>query len=264
MNVFSPKEIPVLTEQLAEGKIKSHFCKTSVLGFLAGVYIAMGGLLSVLIGYGFPGIAESNPGIQKLLAGATFPVGLILVIIAGAELFTGNNATLISGACNRQYSWLAVLKNWVIVYFSNFVGAIFFVYFFIQLTGVINSEPWHSAITTIAVAKTNMPWHVVFLKGIGANWLVCLAVWLGLSATSTTGKIVGLWWPVMCFVAIGYEHCIANMFYIPLGILQGAPVSWIDFVLKNLIPSTLGNIVGGGFFVGALYWYAYGRKKGLS
>lgn len=262
MNVFSPKEIPALTEQIATEKIKSGFYKTSVLGFLAGAYIAMGGLLSILIGNGFPGIAASNPGLQKLLAGATFPVGLILVVIAGAELFTGNNATLIAGACNRRYSWLAVLRNWTIVYFSNFAGTMFFVYFFIQLTGVVNSDPWHTAAINIAIAKTSHPWHVVFLKGIGANWLVCLAIWQGLSATSTTGKIIGLWWPVMCFVAIGYEHCIANMFYIPLGIMQGAPIEWIDFIQKNLIPATLGNIVGGGFFVGTLYWYTYGRKNG--
>ena len=106
-----------------------------------------------------------------------------------------------------------------------------------------------------------MPWHVVLLKGIGANWLVCLAVWLGMSSRGTAGKILGLWFPVMCFVAIGYEHSVANMFFIPLGMMQGAEVGWGEFIGRNLIPATLGNIAGGAVFVGGLYWYVYGTGK---
>lgn len=261
MSLFLPKELPSLSEKNAINKISYTIMQTLVLGFLAGVYIAMGGLLSLMVGYGFPGLAASNPGIQKFLSGATFPIGLILVVIAGAELFTGNNAVLISGALNKKYKWSAVLKNWGIVYFSNFAGVLFFVYFLIYLTGVTGSDPWHSSIINIAVNKVGLPWYVVFLKGIGANWLVCLAIWLGLSTTSISGKIIGLWWPVMCFATIGYEHCIANMFFVPLGIMEGAPLDWNDFFIKNLIPSTLGNIVGGGFFVGTLYWYVYNRSR---
>lgn len=111
--------------------------------------------------------------------------------------------------------------------------------------GIVDADPWKNAIVQIAQAKVNMSGWVVFLKGIGANWLVCLAVWLGFSAHSTAGKMMGLWFPVMCFVAIGYEHSIANMFFIPLGMLQGAVISWCDFILANLIPATFGNIVGG-------------------
>ena len=106
-----------------------------------------------------------------------------------------------------------------------------------------------------------MPWHVVLLKGIGANWLVCLAVWLGMCSRGAAGKILGLWFPVMCFVAIGYEHSIANMFFIPLGMMQGAEVGWGEFIGRNLIPATLGNVAGGAVFVGGLYWYVYGTGK---
>lgn len=260
MSTTSPAEIVAAAEKTALQKIGFDTRKTVTLGILAGIYIAMGGLLSLLIGYGFPETAQTNPGIQKLLSGCMFPLGLILVVMAGAELFTGNNAVLIPGVLNRKYKWNAVWKNWILVYFSNFAGALFFVYFMVQLTGVADADPWHSAIIKIATAKTSMPWHVVFLKGIGANWLVCLAVWLGMSSQSATGKFIGLWFPVMCFVAIGYEHSIANMFFIPLGMLQGADVSLYDFVIRNLIPATLGNIVGGAFFVGGLYWYAYQKK----
>ena len=130
----------------------------------------------------------------------------------------------------------------------------------VHSTGVVASDPWHSAIKNIAVAKVSMSWITVFLKGIGANWLVCLAVWLGMSSSGTAGKFIGLWFPVMGFVAIGYEHSIANMFFIPLGMLQGADISVYDFLVSNLIPATLGNIIGGALFVGSFYWYAYLKK----
>ena len=153
------------------------------------------------------------------------------------------------------------IKWKVTVIYALFAGALLFAYFLVHLTGVAASEPWNEAIRGIALAKVSMPWHVVLLKGIGANWLVCLAVWLGMCSRGTAGKILGLWFPVMCFVAIGYEHSIANMFFIPLGMMQGAEVGWGEFIGKNLIPATLGNIAGGAVFVGGLYWYVYGTGK---
>jgi len=260
MSVYSPSQIVELAGKVAIDKSRYSIKKTMILSFLAGAYIALGGLLSLVIGGGIPGIAAENPGISKFLYGAAFPVGLILVVLAGAELFTGNNAYFIPAAMNRKLSWWAVLKNWGLVYVGNFVGAMFVVYFLTHLTGVVSKEPWHSSIIQIAELKTSNPFYVTFLKGIGANWLVCLAVWLGLSAKQTSGKILGLWWPVMAFVAFGFEHSIANMFFIPLAIFEGANVTWSMFVFDNLIAATLGNIVGGAFFVGGLYWYVYEKK----
>ena len=251
MSFSTPSEIVAQAERAA---------LTLVAAMLAGIYIAMGGLLSLLIGYGFPEWTAHNSGLQRLLSGCMFPLGLILVVLAGAELFTGNNAVLIPGLMNRKYGWAPVLKNWALVYIGNFIGAIFFVYVMIWGAGIVDADPWKSSIVLIAQAKVSMPWWMVFIKGIGANWLVCLAVWLGFSAHSTAGKMMGLWFPVMCFVAIGYEHSIANMFFIPLGMLQGAAVGWADFLIDNLIPATLGNIVGGALFVGCLYTYLYYRK----
>ncbi len=257
MSVISPSEIIDAAQNAALQKVSFSTRKTIILGILAGIYIAMGGLLSLLIGYGFPDLALYNPGIQRLLSGMMFPLGLILVVFAGAELFTGNNAVLIPGMCSRQYGLWPVLKNWILVYFSNFVGALFFVYVMVYMTGLIDGDPWNSAIQNIASAKVSMSWVTAFIKGIGANWFVCLAVWLGFSCRSAAGKFIGLWFPVMAFVAMGYEHSIANMFFIPLGMLQGADVTICDFIVKNLIPATLGNIVGGALFVGGIYWYAY-------
>jgi len=253
----SPSEIPLQAEALALQKLKKPIRKTLILGFLGGVYISMGGLLAVIISYGFPEWTVSNPGLQKLLMGVMFPVGLILVVFTGAELFTSNNATFIPGVLNKRYGWGKVMKNWSLVWISNFVGALFFAYVIVYLTEIIASDPWLSGIVHIAEAKTSYPWHIVFIKGIAANWLVCLAVWLGLASRTPTGKILGIWFPVMCFVAIGFEHSIANMFFIPSGIFQGADISWFAFIWDNLIPATLGNIIGGSLFVGCAHWYVH-------
>ena len=200
-------------------------------------------------------LSAPAPGLQRLLSGLVFPLGLMLVVFAGAELFTGNNAVLIPGALGRRYGWRKVLLNWMLVYAGNFVGSLFFACFLVKLPGMLSAEAWRSAAVGIAEAKVSMPWLTVFLRGVGANWLVCLAVWLGLSANDVAGRLLGLFFPIMCFVAIGYEHSVANMFFIPLGMMHGASVTVSDFLLANLVPATLGNIAGGAVFVGGIYWY---------
>ena len=254
MPINNPKEVLALVEKSAADKISLSVRKVLILAFLAGAYISMGGLFSIVIGYGFPSMAAA-PGLQRLLSGLVFPLGLMLVVFAGAELFTGNNAVLVPGALGRRYGWRKVLKNWTLVYIGNFIGSLFFAYFFVKLPGMLSADAWHSAAIGVAEAKVSMPWLTVFLRGIGANWLVCLAVWMGLSANDVSGRILGLFFPIMCFVAIGYEHSVANMFFIPLGMMHGASVTMADFIFANLIPATLGNIVGGAVFVGGIYWY---------
>lgn len=252
--INTPKEVLALAANSAADKLQNKVGKTLILAFLAGAYIAMGGVFSLMAGFGFPGAAEA-PGFQRLLSGAVFPLGLMLVVFTGAELFTGNNAVLVPGALGRRYGWDKVARNWTLVWIGNFAGALFFTYFLVVLPGMLSSEMWREAACNIAQAKVSLPWTTVLLRGVGANWLVCLAVWLGLSANDAPGRMMGLFFPIMCFVVIGYEHCIANMFFIPLGMMLGAPVSLTELLAGNLIPSTLGNIVGGGLFVGGLYWY---------
>ncbi|MBP8793480.1 MAG: formate/nitrite transporter family protein [Lutibacter sp.] len=257
----TPKEVINIVEVLAKTKGSYKASKTLILAFLAGAYISFGGLLAIIVGGGSPGLAASNPGIAKFLFGAMFPLGLILVVIVGAELFTGNNAYFMPNVLNKKQGVRTVLKNWGLVYVGNFVGAIFVAYFLTHLTHIVSSAPYIDSVYQIAIGKTSHTFLVTFLKGIGANWLVCLAVWQGMAAKDTTGKIIAIWIPVMAFVAMGLEHSIANMFFIPLAMFEGADITWTTFIVKNLIPATLGNIVGGVVFVGMLYGYLFGRDK---
>lgn len=256
MDIKNPKEVADAALNIGVAKVKvsnNQVARLSALAMLAGVYIALGGVLSLIVGFGFPGVTSENPALQKLLSGCVFPLGLILVVVLGAELFTGNNALLIPAFMQRKCSAMEVARNWTLVYLGNFVGALIFTYFMVYCCGLTAVEPYHSAIVNIASAKVSMPWLTVFLKGIGDNWCVCLAVWLALSGRTLIEKMAGCWFPVMAFVALGYEHSIANMFFIPLGMMEGADVGVWESVWRSFIPATLGNIVGGALLVGAVH-----------
>ena len=257
----TPKEVISIVNKLALNKGDYKISKTLILAFLAGAYIAFGGLLALIVGGGTPGIAASNPGITKFLFGATFPIGLILVVVVGAELFTGNNAYFIPNLISKKQGFQALLKNWGLVYVGNFIGAVFVAYVITHLTHIVSGSPFQDAVHKVAIGKTSHTFLVTFLKGIGANWLVCLAVWQGMAAKDTTGKMLAIWLPVMAFVTMGFEHSIANMYFIPLAIFEGADITWATFIVKNLIPATLGNIVGGVLFVGLPYGYLFGNNQ---
>lgn len=226
----------------------------------AGAYIALGGLLSTVIGYGFTEASAGNPSLQKVLSGLTFPIGLVLVVVLGAELFTGNNAVLIAGAWRRKAGLRAICANWGIVWLGNFGGALIVAWLMAHSAGITAAEPYHSAIISIAQAKCSTPWGVILVRAIGANWCVCLAVWLAMSSDRLTGKVVGCFLPVAAFVMLGYEHCVANMFFIPCGMMEGAAVSVTDMLWSNLVPATIGNIIGGAVFVGMLQSYLHLRR----
>lgn len=264
--------------------------KLLVLGFLAGAYIAFGALLSEIVAGGLSNgtitIADGTvwkialpSGLVKLATGAVFPVGLMLVVIAGSELFTGNCMFAPISVLNGESSWKGLAKNWTLVYIGNFLGSIFVAFFLAYKCGYFNSMPWESWAVSVANTKCGLDFTTAFLRGIGCNWLVCLAVWLAISSEDVISKIFAVWFPIMAFVTIGFEHSVANMFFIPLGIfvannpamtasLATAKVStanlmgatgWYNFFITNLVPVTLGNIVGAALFVAALYWYVYIR-----
>ena len=258
MQIRTPREITEAAATAGAGKANPTETDTPrliVSAILAGAYIALGGILSMIVGFGFPELTDGNPAVQKLLSGCMFPIGLILVVILGAELFTGNNALLIPSFIRKQHSVGTIAKNWTLVYIGNFIGAILFTFFMVYLCGLTSVEPYHSAAIRVAEAKVSMPWLTVMLKGIGANWCVCLAVWLALSGKTFFEKALGCWLPVMAFVALGYEHSIANMFFIPLGMMEGANITVGTAIVNNLIPATIGNIIGGALFVGAVNAY---------
>lgn len=260
MNYYSAKEIVEQVNAVAKGKANTSVPKTFVLAILAGGYIAMGGLLAVVIGGGLPGLSASNPGIQKLLFGAVFPLGLILCAIAGADLFTGNTAYFIPGLLSGNTKPQTILKNWGIVYGGNFVGSLIVAFLFAYYTDIFAKDPWYSSVISIGEYKTSTPFLKAMIKGIACNWMVALAMWLAYAAKDISGKILGIWFPIMAFVAMGFEHSVANMFFIPTAIFYGADVSWGAFLIDNLVPVTIGNIIGGALFVGTAYWYVYEKK----
>jgi formate/nitrite transporter len=259
MSFKQPNAILEVACSVGQKKAENSIAKLFVLAFLAGAYIAFGGFLAIIVGKGV-NTETLGPGVGKLLFGGVFPVGLMLVVIAGSELFTGN-CGLITPSCLRgNASWGGLLKNWVIVYIGNFVGSLFVAYFLAYLTGLTSGEPYFNATKAIAESKVHLTFVQAFFRGIGCNWLVCLAVWLAVSSEDIIGKIWGIWFPIMAFVALGFEHSVANMFFIPLGMFNGANVSIGQFLISNLLPVTLGNIVGGAGFVGVIYWWLYGRE----
>lgn len=252
----SPQEIIVYFTKSGIKKSEISTKKLLILSFLAGTYIAFGALLAIKIGGGI----QTDPGIKSFIFGAVFPIGLMFTIIAGAELFTGNVAILIPSLFTKKISLKSVLRNWSLSYLGNFVGSVFIAYFFVYLTELFTESPWLEVCQNIAINKVDQEFHILFLKAIACNWLVCLAVWLATASKQISGKIMGIWFPIMAFVALGFEHSIANMFFIPLGMLYGADISWIDF-LRNIVPVTIGNIIGGAFFVGLIYSIVYTDKK---
>lgn len=253
MSILSHTQLISKTVGIGCSKTSASLTRTAILSIMAGAFIALGGMLSVYVGYGIPGIASSNPGLQKLLSGMLFPVGLFLIVLFGGELFTGNNAVLMPGCYKKHYPFHIVVRHWTVVWVFNFVGALAFTYLFVYLSGLTANEPYHSAIIAIAETKAALPFGTTLIKGIAANWCVCLAVWLCLMVESLPAKLIACLVPVGAFVILGYEHCIANMFFIPAGMFEGASVD-IAALFHNLIPATIGNLIGGSLLVGTLFY----------
>lgn len=267
----TPKTIAeTVASTVGVGKATSPWFSVFVLGILAGAYIGFGGLLATTVTFDLA--ARAGIGIQKIVAGSAFSLGLILVVVAGAELFTGNNL-MVSSVMTGEISLKAMFKRWALVYAANFIGSLLLalIFYFSGLWKTGNTALGASAVA-IAYNKVSMSFNEALFRGIGCNWLVCLAVWMALAARQTISKIFAIFFPIMGFVAIGFEHCIANMYFIPTGLilrnwagialpLTAAPdtLGWVSFLWKNLLPVTIGNIIGGGVFVGMSYWGAFLR-----
>ena len=255
LDAYAPAKIALLVEDIGVRKANLPLLKTIVLGGLAGVFIAFGAMLYTLV------ITDSTLGfgMTKFIGGIAFSLGLILVVIAGAELFTGNNLIVMAWA-NRDISTIKLIKNWVIVYISNFIGAAMVV-LAMYWSGLLEQNNGIVGQTALAIAtsKVNIVWIELIIRGIFCNTLVCLAVWLCLAAHDVASKILAITFPITAFVALGFEHSVANMYFIPLGmLLSGGEISAAD-LLGNLLPVTIGNIIGGSVFVALVYWLVYLR-----
>lgn len=271
-----PAEITDCTIQAAESKAAGSIGKLMVLGILAGAFIAFAAEGSNMAAFNLLSRPETY-GLGKALAGAIFGTGLMLVVLAGGELFTGNTLML-AAVLDRKITVGKMLRNWGIVYLGNFIGSILIAYMMANSGLFACGADGLGAVTLkIAVYKVGLSFTEGFFLGIMCNWLVCLAVWIAAGAETMAGKILAIFFPIWLFITSGFEHSVANMYYIPAGILAKAnPVfgeilgisqevlhslNWGSFLVNNLIPVTLGNIVGGGVFVGMAYWYAYKKAS---
>jgi len=265
MGINSPAETADIWINNGVKKAGLPIGKMIVLGMLAGVYIGFGACVFV------QATAAGGDAFQtmaaKLIGASLFPVGLMMVVLCGAELFTGN-CLMITGLLDRKFSFAAMMRNWAVVYVGNFVGSILMV-LMISCSGLLESGAGAlgALVVKTAVSKCSLTFGKAFVLGILCNWMVCLAVWMATGAQNTIGKIFAIWFCIGLFIVSGFEHSVANMYFIPAGLmaagndafvqLAGVDVSGLSFgafLIKNLLPVTLGNIVGGSFFVGMFYW----------
>ena len=268
-DAFSPKEIAERVEKIGVAKARLPLISMLMLGVLAGAFIGLGALYFVLI----KSDASLGFATSQLLGGLAFSLGLILVVVAGAELFTGNNLLAMAWA-DSKITTFELLKNWIIVCCANFIGAAgLALLVFLSGHAEMNNGAIADEYVKIATAKCTMPFWTAFFKGILCNVLVCLAVWMALAGRSVIDKVVVIVFPISAFVAAGFEHSIANMYIIPLAMLletfgntvpDTPAITWIGF-FSNLVPVVLGNLIGGSVLVALIYHVIYrwapGRNK---
>ncbi len=257
---LSPAETVQAIVQNGRRVLHQTFGRTFVLSLLAGFYIGFGAQLSTVASQDVAGFAGG--GVARLLAGSVFPVGLMLVVVCGAELFTGNSL-LATAALHGEISWRKLLENWIVVLSGNFIGSLFFAWLMFEARLWEQGNVALHAIG-IAEAKCRLSFPMAFIRGILCNWLVCLAVFMATAARDIPGKLLACYFPIMTFVASGFEHNIANMYFIPTGLFlseglnhPGTFLTWHNFIVVNLLPVTLGNIVGGVLFVSFAYWFIH-------
>jgi formate/nitrite transporter len=277
LDALLPAEMATLAEEVGVRKVSMESSGTFALAVLAGAFIALGGVFSTVVLAGAPALWWGAP---RVLAGLVFSTGLILVVVGGAELFTGNNLIVMAWASGRVRTPV-LLRHWAIVYVGNFVGA-FGTATLVFLAGLQTSGAgaFGVAAVSVAAAKVQLGFIQAVALGVLCNALVCLAVWLTYSARTTADKILAITPPISAFVAAGFEHSIANMYFVPLGCLvatfdpgfltahdlaaRAAVITPAAFLVGNLIPVTLGNLIGGTLLVGGVYWFIYLRPRSVS
>ena len=271
-NFLAPADLSKAFVGISEKKASIPAAKMLVLGILAGVYIGFAAHVATTIATG----PEDWFGVKKFLIGAVFSCGLMLVIIPGSELWTGNNLMVI-GLLDKKIGFGGLMKNWGLVYLGNLIGSLLLAFIIAQSSGLLAGNIGATAIK-IAAGKVSVSTigdmshnYAFFFRAVGCNWLVCLAVMMAISAQDIAGKVLAIFFPIMAFVAAGFEHCIANMYFIPLAILAAADPALLQAagvaadgldgagMVRNLVPVTLGNIVGGGVFVALTYYVVYLR-----
>lgn len=264
--MLSPVQIANNYVDIGTHKTKLPIIKMLVLAVFAGMFIALAGAAATIASS-----TIADPSTSRLINSLVFPAGLAMVMLAGSELFTGNSLIIIS-VLEKKAKAAQMLKNWCVVYLGNLIGSLFtaVIFVFSHVPDMYNGALAKSFIN-IASAKVSLSFSDAFLRGLLCNILVCIAVWIALGALSAPGKIIGLYLPIAVFVLCGFEHCVANMFYIPAAVfisgeygIAAEGLGWGSFFLRNLLPVTLGNLVGGAVIVGCGYWFTYLRHTPLA
>lgn len=272
MNFFTPGEVAKNYIATGKAKVNTPVSKMFLLAILAGAFIGLGGVGATTVAVSIP-----YASVGKFVGACVFPGGLTMVLLAGSELFTGNTLLVIP-LLEKEVSAAGVLRNWVVVYIGNIVGG------FLVAAGIVYShqvslfsDQMAVSVISTAASKCTLTFGDALIRGIFCNFLVCIAVWISFAAKDVAGKIAGLFFPIMIFVLCGFEHSVANMYYISAGLFaKGIPayaqaaaeagvdmsvITWGNFFGTNLLPVTIGNIIGGAVCVGCVYWFVYLRKK---
>ncbi|MBM3144630.1 MAG: formate transporter FocA [Chloroflexi bacterium] len=271
IDALLPAEMARRAEYIGVRKTETPMLRMFALALLAGAFIAMGAIFATILATGASGALTF--GVTKLLVGLVFCLGLILVIVGGAELFTGNNLIVMAWASGKVTT-RALLRNWVIVYLGNFIGSVgTAILVFLSKQYTFGGGSVGTTMLGIAHSKVGLGFVQAIVLGILCNALVCLAVWLTFSARSTVDKIAAIIFPISAFVAAGFEHCIANMYFVPVALfvkhfdpvftastgMDLTNLTWGTFLINNLLPVTIGNVIGGSLFVAGIYWVIFLR-----
>jgi formate transporter len=276
IDALVPQQMAQKAEKIGVAKVNLGPLRIAALAILAGAFIALGAIFATTVTTGGNALPY---GVNRLLGGSVFCLGLILVVGAGAELFTGNNLIVMAWA-DRKITSGQLLKNWIVVYIGNFIGALSVaVLLFLSQQWKFSGGAIGLNALNIASYKVQLGFLPAVILGIFCNALVCLAVWLAIGARTATDKILAIIFPITAFVAAGFEHSVANMYFIPVGLLirsyapasfwgqiglaaaDYADLTWSNFFLVNLLPVTIGNIIGGAIMVGLVYWFIYLRPS---
>ncbi|KAL1970150.1 hypothetical protein VTN77DRAFT_6555 [Rasamsonia byssochlamydoides] len=261
INGYTAEETAILVSRAGVQREALPFSTLVLKSFLGGTFISLGAHCDLLVAAGCPGIRESNPSLATMIAGFTFPLGFVLIILCNAELFTSSLFLMTFTTLQRKTTILGMIRVLVTGYVFNFAGCLFIAGFFCWWADTLSTDPMKSYAALQAEERVNVQWSVNFLRGIGCNWFVGLAAFLAMSSNDHISKIYSIWIPVWSFVILGYQHCIANYYLIPIGMFYGTNFGVGKFIYQSIIPVTLGNIIGGVMLSGCVFWFLYGRNE---
>ncbi|CAI7658798.1 unnamed protein product [Penicillium glandicola] len=257
-DALSPKEVTEVISNTGAHKGSMRLDKVFLSAVSAGCLLAFacGTTLSTTA---TPWFQDNAPGLMRTISALVFPYGLCMILLTSADLCTGSFMFTTVAVLHRRLPWSKMLIHWAVTFIGNFAGSLFVVAIIFGYGNVFSAEPFKSAVISFATKKQVTPdFHMIFLRGIGCNWLVCLACFFSIQGRDLASKVVGIWWPTFAFVSLGFDHVVANMTFIPLGIWLGTPDITISlYIWKGIIPTLLGNVIGGCIFCGTYYWYMY-------